>query len=469
VQFLAQKHLLIPFLGLLAAAFLVLASSSGILGVVVAITVLVGAIAYLVKHWGAVWAGIKDVTVAAWHWLYDNVFAKLITFFTKTIPAVLDIMKESVRILWDDIKILFLKGVYAITGIMAKLPGPLGAPFRQAHKDIGNELAGIEKDVAKAAANINADWGRIHGKVVPVTWRLSLPSGLPGIRAGGAPTRTAATGMLVPGTGNQDNVPALLTPGEAVVPKRLVPSVAPFLSANRVPGFAAGGLVGSGWNFTDVFHPSLGAFGKMISAFASAVTAAVVRSGNQLVNRTLATGAAGLPGVATHGSLPYLERLWDAAGGPPGIAHLMAAIAMAESGGNPNAYNPSGASGLWQILGLPFPGNPFNPLTNAAMAVAKYRSQGLGAWVTYTSGAYRAFYDNGGFLRPGWNLAYNGTGRPERVLSPRESHTMTVIVKVDPAVAASTPDRRLGQHIAQHVTAAIKGGMALYPSGVTPR
>jgi hypothetical protein len=58
----------------------------------------------------------------------------------------------------------------------------------------------------------------------------------------------------------------------------------------------------------------------------------------------------------------------------------------------------TGNSGLWQILGLPFPGNPFNPLENAKMAVAKYTSQGLGAWVTYTSGAYRAFYAKGGLL-----------------------------------------------------------------------
>ena len=110
-------------------------------------------------------------------------------------------------------------------------------------------------------------------------------------------------------------------------------------------------------------------------------------------------GHGGPPGGATHGSIPFLESLWVAAGGPRSLAHLMAAIAMAESGGNAGAHNPSGASGLWQILGLPFPGNPFDPLTNARMAVAKWRTQGLGAWVTYTSGAYRAYYAQGGKAR----------------------------------------------------------------------
>jgi hypothetical protein len=69
----------------------------------------------------------------------------------------------------------------------------------------------------------------------------------------------------------------------------------------------------------------------------------------------------------------------------------MAAIAMAESRGDSAAKNPSGASGLWQILGNPFPGDPFNAQTNARMAVAKWREQGLDAWTTYTSGDYKKF------------------------------------------------------------------------------
>ena len=87
-----------------------------------------------------------------------------------------------------------------------------------------------------------------------------------------------------------------------------------------------------------------------------------------------------------------LSSLWIQAGGPRGIAHLMAAIAMAESGGRANIVNSIGASGLWQIYGLPFPGNPLDPLTNARMAVSKYRSQGLGAWSAYTNGKLPAVH-----------------------------------------------------------------------------
>lgn len=98
-----------------------------------------------------------------------------------------------------------------------------------------------------------------------------------------------------------------------------------------------------------------------------------------------------VPGFAGGGTLSYsqLEGLWDQAGGPSNMAALMAAIALAESGGDPTIVNSIGASGLWQI----HPGEPgdLNPLTNARDAVAKYTSQGLDAWTTYTSGAYKQF------------------------------------------------------------------------------
>lgn len=108
-------------------------------------------------------------------------------------------------------------------------------------------------------------------------------------------------------------------------------------------------------------------------------------------------GVRGRGGLASNGqyNAQSLARLWVAAGGPPGVANLMGAIGMAESGGSPRAHNPSGASGLWQILGVPFPGDPFNAMTNARMAVAKYRTQGLRAWEAYTNGSYRRYQGDG--------------------------------------------------------------------------
>jgi hypothetical protein len=77
----------------------------------------------------------------------------------------------------------------------------------------------------------------------------------------------------------------------------------------------------------------------------------------------------------------------------------MAAIAEAESSGNSIAYNASGATGLWQILGAVNPGDQSSlttPSVNAHEALLKLESQGLDAWTTYTSGAYLQFMNGAG-------------------------------------------------------------------------
>ena len=106
------------------------------------------------------------------------------------------------------------------------------------------------------------------------------------------------------------------------------------------------------------------------------------------------TSCTGAGGTGTLYSYAQLEGLWIQAGGSKALAPVMAAIAMAESDGCSTALNPSGASGLWQILGAVNPadqGNLFDPAVNAKEATLKYSSQGLGAWVTYTSGAYKGY------------------------------------------------------------------------------
>jgi hypothetical protein len=107
-----------------------------------------------------------------------------------------------------------------------------------------------------------------------------------------------------------------------------------------------------------------------------------------------------------------LEGLWITAGGEAALAPTMAAIALAESGGNPNATNPTDNGGrqtswgLWQISdgthNQPVP-NILDPLVNAQQAVAKWRDQGLTAWGTYDSGAWRRYYLNPAPAPIPWN------------------------------------------------------------------
>jgi hypothetical protein len=102
-----------------------------------------------------------------------------------------------------------------------------------------------------------------------------------------------------------------------------------------------------------------------------------------------------------------LMQLWVAAGGPPGVADMAAAIAQAESGGNAGVVNSIGATGLWQI----HPGGSqyLDPMANARAAVAKYRGAGntFTPWTTYTG------YDTPGH-RPTYGQFLTGAKGPTR-------------------------------------------------------
>jgi hypothetical protein len=102
-------------------------------------------------------------------------------------------------------------------------------------------------------------------------------------------------------------------------------------------------------------------------------------------------------------SYGQLEQLWINAGGAPSLAPVAAAIAEAESGGNPDAVNATDNGGtqtswgLWQISNgthaKPVPGI-LSPAVNAQQAVAKHQAGGWAPWGTYDSGAYAAFLSN---------------------------------------------------------------------------
>jgi len=157
--------------------------------------------------------------------------------------------------------------------------------------------------------------------------------------------------------------------------------------------------------------------------------------------------------VATY-SFSQLEQLWISAGGPRALAPVMAAIALAESGGNPAAYNPSGASGLWQILGAVNPkdqGSLFNPQVNAHEAVLKYKSQGLGAWVTYTSGAYKKFLPKG-YVAPTSAGIPASAGKSEPAASDIQLTSFNPADVLDPFQAVVDAAQSAGQAIANLVT-----------------
>lgn len=73
-------------------------------------------------------------------------------------------------------------------------------------------------------------------------------------------------------------------------------------------------------------------------------------------------------------SFAQLEGIWQQAGGNPVYAAMAAAIALAESGGNPQSTNSNSNGttdrGLWQINSIHGSQSTFDPLANAKAAVA---------------------------------------------------------------------------------------------------
>ncbi len=117
------------------------------------------------------------------------------------------------------------------------------------------------------------------------------------------------------------------------------------------------------------------------------------------------------PGSTPGGQLgpDELVRLAIDSGFNKNTAPIMAAIALAESGGRSNAHNPNRSTGdnsygLWQInmidelgnqrrrqFGLKRDEDLWDPATNVRAAKRVFESQGLGAWTVYRTGAYRQY------------------------------------------------------------------------------
>jgi LysM domain len=134
----------------------------------------------------------------------------------------------------------------------------------------------------------------------------------------------------------------------------------------------------------DIIYP--GQVVRFTCEQAAVLTSDVIRS---LPSSSPGSGHAVAPAIRSSGDLSGtlsfsgLEQLWEAAGGPDWAASSAAAVAECESGGRQYAYNPSGASGYWQILGEVVPGNVFDPMVNARNAVAKFEASGdtFAQWV----------------------------------------------------------------------------------------
>lgn len=106
-----------------------------------------------------------------------------------------------------------------------------------------------------------------------------------------------------------------------------------------------------------------------------------------------------------------IEQLWIQFGGNPSAAPMAAAIAMAESGGNPNAQNSANSNGtidrgLFQINSVHGAQSTFDLASNIRAAIQiSNNGSNWQPWSTFSNGAYRRF------LTPGASASFmSGSG-----------------------------------------------------------
>jgi hypothetical protein len=268
-----------------------------------------------------------------------------------------------------------------------------------------------------------------------------------------------AKGGKLPGYGGGDRLPALLEAGETVIDKNRTKDLAWLFSALGVPGFASGGLVpkiGNGINFMSNVEAG---FGKSVeSGFASAAIAKLKADVHAAANKVVPGGVYLGPGGSYSADITTVLRQF---GMPLFLVANWLRQIQTESGGNLNAVNRTDSNalaghpsvGLLQLIPSTFAAfsGPYRntpPLVNYGGGVVsenamaqiytaiKYAdikyggAQGMAAVIGHGHG-----YDNGGWLKPGWNMAYNGTGNWEHLSRDNGSSAIALEVAAGGASA----------------------------------
>lgn len=283
----------------------------------------------------------------------------------------------------------------------------------------------IMRTLTSSVGTAQAALGKFHSENIKVAvygfghWQIgSTPGAVGGLggNTGGASGKLAAAGWRVPGYGGGDKHPALLEGGEAVVPKHLVHHIAPFLGHHKVPGFAAGGLVPS-------YKGSVGGIGPWATSNYNATISGFANSLSKTVSNAMSSAMSGAFGGA--GALGGNVQGWVKAAmaitgvGASWYQGLLAMIAH-ESGGNPAARNPSGASGIAQTMPGTFAayslgGSMWSPIADLVAAIryilARYGT--VNNIPNLYSGRYQGYANGTSSAAPGWAVV--GEKGPELV------------------------------------------------------
>lgn len=428
------------------------------------------------------WGTLRDRVHGAYVWVRDHVFSPLRTFFTSTIPGWAGTVRDRVAGAFGTLRDR-VHGAYTwirdhvfyklrdffkstIPGWAGDMKNKVVEFFRKMKDGLGEQW---DKIKSKAKAPINWVIRHVWNNGIVSVWKkitgwIGLDDKLGTIKelaAGG----TVGAGFGQPATPGIFNRPtAIVGEGRRAYPEFVIPTDPRYrsraLSLYQAAGtqlMADGGVIGfvkgaakkvggavksAGQFLVDpigsakkLFAPFLdkldeirdSSFGRMVAKFPGMAVNGLVN----LVKKAASSlgGAIGLGDSSVRGSAQQYAQLYmKTLGWGPSQWPALKALWQAESGWNPLAHNKSsGAHGIPQSL-----------------PASKMRSEGADYWTNpatqirwglkYIKGRYGSpnaawsfwqrqsphWYDEGGVIPPGLHSVYNGTRRPERVLTDRQ-------------------------------------------------
>lgn len=379
--------------------------------------------------------------------------------FRRVVKTVFDFIRDKVATVvnfiigmfraWLNMGFTVVEGILRVFG---KLPGPMGAPFRKAADAVRDAKKTVNEQIDKIQTKVNS----LRGKDIPIKASLGLKFSPSFSQKDWVNVRLAAGRMAqggrLPGFGGGDVLPILAEPGEAVVDKYRTKKYASVLAAMGVPGFQRGGILGAIDSESTAIN-KVQAHGvaarldkgitKIMSVWGSGGGSASIKAFIKAADSLrYVYGAAGPSAFDCSGIVSaVLGKMLGMRGAGSGLRLFTTATIGAGMYGL-----RTGLGGVLQIGVTPGKGHMAARYGGLGFEAESSRTGiKIGAAASRPESFARHFYhmrkgglidfdrfniggdkdalrimtmDQGGWLKPGLNLTYNGTGRRERVSPP---------------------------------------------------
>lgn len=300
-----------------------------------------------------------------------------------------------------------------ITADQAKaIEGRVKNARKEAERYEGDYEAKIKADVRQATRELDQFIDKYSGREILLHGGLATdPTGTQ--RRSGGLTFAAGGPVRGPGGPRDDQVPAWLSDGEFVVNAMQAGRHWQLLDAinrGRLPAFAEGGPV------TLKGAIDLSSLERAASRLAASMTSATGTAGGAARWTNVALAALAYTGMPSTWIGSLLRRMNQESGGNP------FAINLSDS----NAMRGDPSRGLMQTIMSTFSAYArelagrgiYDPFANIVASIRYANSRYGSAPVGWNQ---PGGYDTGGFLQPGWTPVWNGTGKREAVLDPRQT------------------------------------------------